>query len=221
MNQENGRIASIIEAGQVNAYRTAAADAVAASVLARPESSKIAVFGAGHQALFECLALARIRPIDHISVIARDPAKGHSLAEKFKEHHLNATLASNAENACKEADIVVTATPSSAPLFASDWITPATHVSCMGADCKGKQEAPPALLSEALLFCDLPEQSRRIGEYQHADASKEIRAIGDVLAGETPGRTSHDDITVFDSPGISLQDLFIAQRLIDAAETQQ
>jgi ornithine cyclodeaminase len=66
------------------------------------------------------------------------------------------------------------------------------------------------------LFCDLPEQSRRIGEFQHADAKVQLTAIGDVLSGKTRGRVSADDITIFDSSGLSLQDLYIAQAIIKA-----
>lgn len=84
----------------------------------------------------------------------------------------------------------------------------------MGADSKGKQEMPPSLYPLARLFCDLPAQSRAIGEFQHVASSVEIIAIGDVLAGERIVRESKDDITIFDSSGIALQDLFVAERLV-------
>lgn len=217
LDQDNGKVAFVVEGGEVNAYRTAAADAVAASVLARPDSSTLAVFGAGHQALFECLAVSRVLPITRILVVARISAKAQSFVQELQSHGLIATVASSPQEACKQADVVVTATPSSAPLFHSEWIQPGTHISCMGADSKGKQEAPPELLARASLFCDLPAQSRTIGEFQHVPASVEVHAIGDVLQGNKRGRQNADEITVFDGSGIFLQDLFVAQRLFQAA----
>ncbi len=84
------------------------------------------------------------------------------------------------------------------------------------ADAKGKQELPPALLERAALFCDLPEQSRTIGEFQHAsaDAQAGMRALGDVLRSGEGGRTDPEAITVFDSSGIALQDLTIARAIL-------
>jgi len=214
IDQANGKISSVVEAGEVNAYRTAAADAVAATVLARPESSTLAIFGAGHQALFECLALSRALPIRDVLIVARDPVKAQQFENQLKEHGLDAAVASSAQEACMQADVVVTATPSRSPLFEAAWIRPGTHIACMGADSKGKQELPPLLYPHARLFCDLPAQSRTIGEFQHAALSVEVVAIGNVLAGEQSGRQSKDDITIFDSSGIALQDLFVAEHLV-------
>lgn len=199
IDHASGRISSVVEAGEVNAYRTAAADAVAASVLARPESSTLVIFGAGHQALFECLALSRVLPIRDILIVARDPVKAQRFENRLKEHGLNAIFALNAQEACMQADIVVTATPAIAPLFEAAWVRPGTHIACMGADSEGKQKLPQLLYPLARLFCDLPVQSRTIGEFQHVPPSLEITAIGDVLAGRQVGRDDKDDITIFDS----------------------
>ena len=215
-DQSLGRIEWVIEAGKVNAYRTAAADAVAADVLARPDSAVLAVFGAGNQALYECLALARIRPITQILVVARDAAKGDAFVAALKRENLDAACV-DAREACERADIVVTATPSRAPLFDADWIRPGTHVASMGSDAAGKQELPPALFDRAALFCDLPSQAVVMGDLQHFGGDKSlIVAIGDVLCGRTKGRISPEQITVFDSSGIALQDLTIARRLVAA-----
>lgn len=198
----------------MNACRTAAADAVAAAVLARLESSTLDIFGAGHQALFECLALSRVLPIRDVLIVARDPVKPKQLENQLKEHGLNAAVYASAQESCMQADMVVTATSVRAPLFEAAWIRPGTHIACMGADSKGKQEVPPLLYPLARLFCDLPAQSRTIGEFQHVASSIEVIAIGDVLAGRQSGRQSKDDITIFDSSGIALQDLFVAEHLV-------
>lgn len=220
-DKDVGGIAAVIEAGVVNAYRTSAADAVATDALARPDARTLAVFGAGNQAGYECLAIARIRDIETVLVVTRDPAgEGDPFIERLGRHGLKARLAS-AQDACAAADIIVTATPSQAPLFEAEWVRPGTHVSCMGADSRGKQELPVALLEKARLFCDLPSQSISIGEMQHvaqaiAEGRVSLTPIGAVLAGHAPGRPAADSITVFDSSGLSLQDLYVAQALLAA-----
>ncbi|KAF1017035.1 MAG: Ornithine cyclodeaminase [Stenotrophomonas maltophilia] len=119
-----------------------------------------------------------------------------------------------AQKDCRHAGI--TATGAQAPLFEAAWVQPGTHISAMGADAPGKQELPAALLAHARLFCDLPAQSRLIGEFQHAPTAAVPVALGDVLAGRLPGPAHADDITVFDSSGTALQDLVLAEALLAA-----
>ncbi|MFD4652432.1 hypothetical protein [Streptomyces sp. NPDC058441] len=84
----------------------------------------------------------------------------------------------------------------------------------MGADAPGKRELPPELLTSARLFCDLPEQARRMGESQHAPAHAVLTALGDILTARAPGRDGGDDVTVFDSSGIGLQNLYLGLALL-------
>jgi ornithine cyclodeaminase len=215
-DQDKGRIEWVIEAGAVNGYRTAAADAVAVDALARPDAAVLTLFGAGNQGFHDCVAIAQVRPIEQVLVVGGSDAKAAAFAAKLAEHGIAARRA-QPEEACRAADIVVTATPSRAPLFDAEWIGPGTHVSSMGSDGAGKQELPPALFDCAAVFCDLPTQAVVMGDLQHFTGNRErIVAIGDVLAGKAPGRTSRDQITVFDSSGIALQDLTIARRLVAA-----
>lgn len=213
-DQTTGRIGAVIEGAIVNCYRTAAADAVATDALARPDATVMALFGTGHQAMFEVQAIARIRPLTRVLVVGRDPARTSAFVEKLRASGQPAEAAP-AEAAIRAADIIVTATTSTAPLFQADWVRPGTHVSSMGSDAPGKQELPPELFAKARLFCDLPSQSARIGEFQHAVPDLPLTAIGAVLNGTTPGRETADDITVFDSSGISLQDLCIGRAILD------
>jgi ornithine cyclodeaminase len=224
LDQHTGRLGAVIEAGRVNAYRTAAADAVAADLLARKEAKVLAMFGAGNQAGFEVMALARVRPIETVLVVARPSPRRDTFVAQIREGGLDARAALP-EDAVRAADIVVTATPAREPLFDAAWVGPGTHVSSMGSDAPGKHELPTELLSRARLFCDLPSQSLQIGDFQHARAAIEAGAlavtpIGDVIAGHVPGRRFDDEITVFDSSGISLQDLYMADALIRAKARQ-
>lgn len=225
LDQDTGRLRAVIEAGQVNAYRTAAADAVAADLLARREAKTLAIFGVGHQARFEVEALTRIRPIDTVLVVARPSPRRDSFMDRINSRGPIAQAAT-AEEALRIADIVVTATPARAPLFDAAWIRPGTHVASMGSDAPGKQELPCDLFPRARLFCDLRSQSVRIGDFQHARAAIEagtlqLTQIGDVIEKRAPGRRSDAEITVFDSSGISLQDLYIADALIREKATRR
>lgn len=221
-NQETGGVHAVIESGIVNAYRTAAADAVATHALSRPESSVLAVFGAGNQAGYDCLAIARIRPIERVLVVNRSAERARQFVERMALHGLKAEIA-EARQACEQADIIVTATPSQVPLFEAGWVRPGTHISCMGTDGQGKQEIDPGLLRLAQLFCDLPAQSVKIGEFQHVateigTGEVGLTALGHVLTGEAPGRSASEAITIFDSSGIALQDLYIANQILQACE---
>lgn len=221
-NQEVGGVHAVIESGIVNAYRTAAADAVATSLLSRLDSKVLAVFGAGNQAGYDCLALARIRPIERVLVVNRSPERAKQFVQRLALEGLKADIV-DAQQACEQADIIVTATPAQQPLFKSEWVRPGTHISCMGTDGKGKQELDPQLVLRAELFCDLKSQSVAIGEFQHVAAdlltgAVKLTQLSDVLTGAASGRSSETAITIFDSSGISLQDLHIAHRILQACE---
>lgn len=215
-DQTIGRIAAVLEVGTANAYRTAAADALAVDLLARTDAATLAVFGTGHQAAYEVRAVSRVRPISTVLVVGRDKDRAGRLAAQLTSEGHDARTAS-AEEACARADIIVTATTTRAdapPLFEADWVRPGTHLSCMGADAPGKRELPPDLFARARVFCDLPEQAQRIGESQHAAQGTELTALGAVLIGRAPGRGDNDDITLFDSSGIGLQDLYLGLALL-------
>jgi ornithine cyclodeaminase len=224
IDEETGRVAAIVEAGEVNAYRTAAADALAAGCLARADASMLALFGAGHQAFHEALALNDVRPLRHVAIVNRSVSAAEVLAARLRQEGIAAHVDS-AEPACRAADIIVTVTASRSPLFDAAWVRPGTHVASMGSDGPGKQELPPELLKYARLVADLPAQSIRFGEFQHLAGPQEaaltrIDALGHLLAGHLPSRLGHDDITVFDSSGLALQDLFIAHAILDLAVEQ-
>ena len=213
-NQANGKMAAAIEAGKVNAFRTAASNAVATNILARKNSKVLAIFGTGNQAKYECEALARIRNLDQILIVGRDQSKAEKMAEDLKQLGIKLKI-TNAKEACEQADIIVTATSSQSPLFKAEWVKAGTHISSMGSDKKGKQELPPELFSQSGLFCDLNTQSKLIGEFQHVPESATLMNIGDVLLATAQGRQSQKQITIYDSSGLSIQDLYIAQKILE------
>ena len=218
----SGRLRAIVGASEVNCFRTAAADAVAASVLARPDSRTLTVVGAGHQAWYEVHALAGQFDLERVHIVARDPVRGGALVERLQGQLEGVQVQLlTAEQAIPGSDILVTITTSREALFPATLVDAGTHVAAMGADQSGKQELPPELLSRARLFADLPEQALKVGEFQHvaesvSEGAMEITLLGDVLAGKQPGRRAPEDITVFDSSGVALQDLFVADRILAA-----
>ena len=222
-DQSTGRIDALVEAGTANAYRTAAGNAIAVDLLARPDSRVLAVFGAGHQALYECDAVMRVRQIETICIVNRSVERSRELA-KALQGRADVSLMST-EEACRSADVIVTVTGSRAPLFLAEWVKPGTHISCMGADARGKQEVPVQLLHKAELYCDLLSQSVAIGEFQHIAEDIERGLLkpcnigGAMLDRVEPRNTA--SITVFDSSGLALQDIFLAQCLLREAERKE
>jgi ornithine cyclodeaminase len=222
LDPKTGEVAYVIEARGLNGWRTAAADAVAASVLARKNSRVLSLIGAGHQAYYEARAICEILEIEEVWVSSRTEASARALVDKLRPHLAAKLFACSIEAACRAADILVTATPALEPLFDGQWIKPGTHIAAMGTDRKGKQEIPVSLMRRAVLFADHPPQSREIGEFQHIASEIDagttaVTAIGDVLTGRAQGRMNDEQITIFDSSGIAIQDLLVAQSIIEAA----
>ncbi|WP_315983284.1 ornithine cyclodeaminase family protein [Aliamphritea spongicola] len=210
LSPETGELVAAVAATKVNAYRTAAADAVAVDYLARKNASVLTVFGTGHQAEYEVLAVAQVRNLSRVIVVGRSENKVQKFTEKLIKQGVNAE-AGSAREGCEQADIIVTATTATEPLFQADWVQPGTHISAMGADKAGKQELPVELYANAALFCDYQPQSEVIGEFQHA-GNVHLTEMGKVITGQATGRNSDDAITIFDSSGIAIQDLFVAEK---------
>lgn len=223
-DQKVGRIDTVIEASEANAYRTAAANALAVAHLARRDASRLAVFGAGNQAFYECAAVMRMRRITQICIVNRNPERANQLASKLRTSEVDVAVV-DAREACLQADIIITATASRTALFSPEMVAPGTHISCMGTDAAGKQELPRELLLSAALYCDYLDQSLVIGEFQYIAAvvrsgARSATNLGDVLSGKHPGRTDDATVTVFDSSGLALQDLFTAAYLLEEAQRQ-
>jgi ornithine cyclodeaminase len=126
------------------------------------------------------------------------------------------------EKAVQAADIVVTITSARTPVVEDQWVRPGTHISAMGADAIGKHELPISLVQRSRCFADVIDQSCRIGEFQHACnaqllAREDIVPLGGVITGRIPGRTGAEDITIFDSSGMALQDLAIGDLALQRA----
>jgi ornithine cyclodeaminase/alanine dehydrogenase-like protein (mu-crystallin family) len=223
LDPANGFPEAIISAAYLNGFRTAAANAIAVDFLARPEASVLGVIGAGHQAEHEIRAILEVRAISRIKVSTRSPERAAWLSEQLADLTVPIEFVT-AEAAVRGSDIVTTVTPSTRPLVMSDWVEPGTHLSAMGADSRGKQELDTALVARARWFADLPAQSVAVGEFQHAFAAgiipsvDQILPLGMVTQHANLARDNAEEITLFDSSGIAIQDLSIARRVLDEAK---
>ncbi len=209
--------AVLLDNGYLTNVRTAAAGAVAAKWLARRDARSAGVLGAGVQAKLQLEALRLVRDLERALVWARDPAKAKAFAaDAGAELGLEIAVAPSPEDLVQQCDIVVTTTPSTSPLIRADWLRPGQHVTAMGSDAEHKNELAPDVIARTRYVCDRQSQTAVLGELHHAIAAGAVPAdatfpeLGQVIAGQEPGRTSDRDITVCDLTGTGAQDTAIA-----------
>lgn len=210
--------ALLLDNGYLTDIRTAAAGAVAAKCLSRENASMAAVFGAGMQARLQLEALTLARPIREARIWARDAAKAESAAAELTARlGFPVTAISDPRRAISGADIVVTTTPSEAPIVQAGWLEPGQHLTAMGSDAEHKNEIDPAVIADAGLYvADSLKQTRRLGELHHAIGAGLVAPdavfaeLGQIVAGRVQGRTSDGQITFADLTGTGIQDTAIA-----------
>jgi len=210
--------AVLLDNGYLTDVRTAAAGAVAARHLARPDAAVAAIFGAGMQARLQLEALRLVRPIREARIWARDAAKAEAAAtELTRSLGFPVRTVVDGRAAVDGADIIVTTTPSETPVLKAEWLQPGQHVTAMGSDAEHKNEIEPAVITGAGLYvADSLKQTRRLGELHHAIEAGLVKEsaifpeLGEIIAGRKPGRSGPDEITVADLTGTGIQDTAIA-----------
>lgn len=218
---DTGRCRAVVGGNLLTALRTAAASAVSIKYLARPDARVLAMVGAGHQSTFQLRAALDQRPFEKVVGWNLDPEALGRLAKVAAERDVPFE-AVDLDTLGAEADVIITITSSFAPILKAAQIRPGTHLACMGTDTKGKQEVEAELFTSATAFTDEIAQSVTIGEAQHAVAKGLISAdriveIGAVINGDHPGRSSAEEITLFDGTGVGLQDLAVASAAVELA----
>ena len=218
---DTGQCRAVVGGNLLTALRTAAASAVSIRHLAREDARVLGMVGAGHQSAFQLRAAVEQRSFERVVGWNYHPEMLPRLAEVAEELGLPFE-AVDLERLGAEADVIVTITSSFEPSLMDAHVGPGTHLACMGTDTVGKQEVEAALLARATVFTDEVAQAAQLGESQHAVASGQISEdaitpIGAVIAGEHPGRTSEDEITLFDGTGVGLQDLAVAHAAVERA----
>jgi ornithine cyclodeaminase/alanine dehydrogenase-like protein (mu-crystallin family) len=211
----NGTLKAVLDAGAVTALRTGAAAVLAAETLGRPDAEKAAVIGAGVNG--EAAARTFIARGRRVELWDIDRTRAEEVAER-----VGAEVAAGREEALA-ADLLVAVTPGRQIVLEEGSLLRGQHASLMGADGPGKAEIAVAELERVRVFCDDWEQASHNGDLVHAVeagvlAREDVSQLGDVLIGTAEGRKSDDDITVFDSTGLAIQDLAIALAALEGAD---
>jgi len=226
---ETGELLALVNASAITEIRTAAVSAVATRVLAREDASELAIIGAGVQARSHLEAIACVRPIKRVRVSARTFDNAQRFAGSAGIPARNSAspaieAVESAEAAVRGADIIVTATTSFTPVVKREWVSPGAHINAVGTYSFKARELDTATMADASLFVDRRESAlSEAGDYVIAAAEgafgpEHIKAeLGELLIGMHRGRTSNDEITVFKSLGLAIEDLAAASSIYGKA----
>ena len=220
---DTGMVKAMVGGNLLTALRTAAASSVSIKHLAPRDAKVMGIIGAGHQATFQLRAALEQRNFEkvigwnyHPEMLPNIEKVADEAGVAFEPVELDGMA---------EADVIISITSAFSPSLMDAHVSAGTHIACMGTDTKGKQEVEAALLARATVFTDEVAQSVSIGEAQHAIADglineSDIVQIGAVINGAHPGRSSEEEITLFDGTGVGLQDLAVASSVVDLAIEQ-
>lgn len=214
----NGRLLAIVDASEITAVRTAATSGVATRALARADAGDLAILGAGTQARTHLAAMLVARPIRRARVWSRTAANAARFAERESAvHGVTVEVAQTARDAVDGADVICTTTAAREPVLLGEWIAPGAHVNAVGSSVPFARELDGPAMARARLFADRRESvlaesgdfllAREEGAIGDAHIAGEL---GEVLLGEIEGRTGPDEITVFESLGLAVEDLAAA-----------
>jgi len=236
---ETGVPTAILDASAITAVRTAAVTAVATGALARPDAATLAVLGAGTQARAHLRALAGVRAFERVWVYAPTTAHAEDVAAEVSAAGLagasagasasaRVTVAASAQEALRDADVVVTVTNAREPVLRREWLKPGAHLNAVGASSPTMREIDTATVAASALFCDSRESlQNEAGEFRLAVTEgliagvEHVRAeLGEVLAGTAAGRRDAGELTMFRSLGLAIEDLAAAQCAVATATEQ-
>lgn len=210
---KTGSLLACMDGIHITIYRTGAAVAVAAKYLARCDSATVGIFGCGNQGRMQLRALSLSFPLKKVYAYDVDAQAKKNYAQEMSELlQLEVVPASNVEETSRARDIIVACTPARKFYLEDRFVEPGTFIAAVGADSPGKQELEPTLFRRAKIVVDILEQCVRVGELQHPiraglTTPKDVHGeLGQVITGDIRGRTSDDEIIIFDTTGTAIQD---------------
>ena len=220
-----GSLLAVIEADYMGMIRTGAASGVAAKWLARPDAKVAGVFGAGWQAEGHVRAICAALPLERVKVFSRNADKLAAFCRRMSEvTGVLVVPAASAEDAVRGSDLIGTITTAAQPLFDADWLEPGTHINAAGSNALIRQELSEATLKRAALIAvdAVPTALAEAGDLlplleKGRLHSRQLVELGDIIIGQRAGRTSTEQITVFESQGMAIQDLAVGLRVLAAA----
>ena len=224
----SGKLRVVLEADLLGMMRTAAASGVATRCLSRPESEILGIFGSGWQAEGHVEAIAAVRPLRRIKVFSRNAERLAAFCVKMSEHlKIEVIPAASAEDTVRGSDIVSTVTTAATPLFDAAWLSPGTHINGAGSNSVIRRELGEDVLKlcRPIVVDSLETALKEAGDLlpmleKGRLSERQLLELGDVLIGRQPGRTSPDQITLFESQGMAIQDISVAVRLETLAREQ-
>ena len=222
----NGYPMALMDSIEITIQRTGAATAVAAKYLARPDSRTLTICGCGNQGRVSFRALSNVFSFETVFAYDMDRAKAEEFVDELSPGtRVRLEVTNDLEHAISGSDIVVTCTPAKTFFLKREYVRPGTFIAAVGADNEDKQELEPILLSANKTVVDIVEQAAAIGELHHAissgltDRDNVHAELGEVVAGRKPGRSSPEEIIIFDSTGMALQDVIVAAAVYEKAVT--
>ena len=215
-DQTNGTPVALMDGTYITATRTAAGSALATRLLAREDARVLAILGAGVQARTHADALRRVHRFDEVRIASRDPAHAAALAEE-----IGAEAASSFEEAVRGADVVAATTHATEPVVLREWLAPGAHVNSVGANPAGTGEVDPAIVRAAAVvaveYRDSTLAPPPAGASELQELSREVVELGELVAGTKQGRGSRDEVTLYKSVGVAVQDAAAAALVLAAA----
>ena len=221
-----GQLKAIIESDYLGMIRTGAVSGLAAKLLARPSAKIAGVFGSGWQAEGHVRAICAALPLEQVKVFSRKPERLQSFCSRMRDLTGVAVVpAESPEATVRESDLIGTVTTAVIPLFDADWLMPGVHINAAGSNALIRQELSEAVVRRCGLIAvdSVPTALAEAGDLlplleKGRLHSRQLVELGDIITGRHPGRTSKDEISLFESQGMAIQDLAVAVRVLVAAE---
>ncbi|MEM3018446.1 MAG: alanine dehydrogenase [Candidatus Bathyarchaeia archaeon] len=219
IDPKTGAPQAIMDGTKITAVRTGAAAGVATKYLARADSSKLGIVGAGVQASAQLEFMLQVADISEVRVYdVDDESKNRFVTWASRDHpDVNFIPAAGIEEVATSSDIICTVTPSRKPVIIDEWVDYGTHINAIGADAPGKEELDPAILKRSKVVIDDWDQAWHSGEINVPvskgliDRSDIHGELGEIIVGKKKGRASPREVTVFDSTGLAIQDTVVAK----------
>lgn len=226
---ESGDLLALIEADFIGQMRTGAASGVATRLLAREEARTAAIVGTGLQARTQLQAIAQVRKLTEVRAFSRSTEKREKFAKGMTEElKIPVSAVESAKAAVRDADIVVTSTTSTNPVIEGVWLNQGVHVNAIGANFPQKRELDAKAVERCdVIVVDSREQSKvEAGDLiqvfgEDAGLWSNVRELADIVGGKVAGRTKANEITLFKSNGIAIEDIVVAGRVFEMAQDRQ
>ena len=223
---ENGNLLSVIEATLMSRIRTGAASGLATKYLAKKNSSVLGIIGTGTQALHQAIAICKVRKIKTINIYSRNVNNRKNFCALINKNinNVNAISVKTSKECVENADIITTITNSDSPVFSSKWIKPGTHINAAGSNVSTKREIDKETISKAsTIVTDNIDQAKiECGDLIQPinigiTSWDKINTLSDLITGKIKGRSTDNEITIFESQGVAIEDLAIGSLLYDLA----